>query len=373
MKKSLRKLAIMTLAVITVVSLFGTTAQAKKKKSKSKKKVQYQVPTMTDAEDVYLTKDSRVDLKVKNATWCSAHVNDPEESKRCYEGYVSVSNKGILTVNKVSNKEIRFWCDVEVGNKKYKRIKKILIHIYPDGYTVANPYGYHQVEDVLNVGKNLKLPYTIRFGEYNNTYNVVYYQIKNTTNVPLSLDIKWEAKNKAGELMAQGYSGGYKRPTLLSDSVGSGVAHTEYVIPGETVEMPAYLSKDKADYKNWNYSMKLDLYEIAYVYWQPKNFSCWKATVNKSGSKYKDKKDDLKLSLPFTETIYSPDDERAMARVYFMKNGNEVASFVTAVVKNKICDLSKNGYSNKDLIPSFDDIIVKPTITPAETVSPLGW
>lgn len=363
MKKSLRKLAIMTLAVVMAMSMLGTTtAQAKKKKSKPKKKVQYQVPTITDAEDVYLTKDSRVDLKVKNATWCSAHVNDPEESKRCYEGYVSVSNKGILTVNKTPDEDICFWCDVEVGNKKYKRIKSILMHIYPDGCKVANPYGSEYIGGV-------NFPYTIRFGEYNNTYNMVYYQIKNITSAPLALDIKWEARNKTGELMAQGWTGNCDRPNLLSFSVRDTLP--DYVMPGEVIEIPVYLTKDKTDYKNWDYSMKLDYYNMAYVYWQPKNFSCEKATVSKSESKYKDKKDDLSLLLPFSENIFSPNNRYARARISFMKNGKEVSSFVTAIEKNKVCQLSKNSYTLKDIIPSFDDIIIKPTITPIERDYPL--
>ncbi|SDW44467.1 hypothetical protein SAMN05216391_1086 [Lachnospiraceae bacterium KHCPX20] len=358
MKKSLRKLAIMTLAVITVVSLFGTTAQAKKKKkTKTKAKVVYQKPSIEIPDDLYLKKGSRIDLKAKNFTWLSCKVKNIDYQD-C-EGYISISKKGILTVNKTPEVQRNFDLDIEGGNKKYKLNNTwITIHLYPEDYVITHPYGISNA-DGEGLENEPKLPYTVKLKGYNDFYNAAYYKIKNDNNYPISVDIEWQIKNKAGELIKKGEQGYCSNATIIGTLAGN--EFDVYIMPGETYTIPIIMDKKETDYMNWDYSMRVIDYKIPFVYWKPKTFSCGTVTSQKL------RRGRIEFLLPFEVSEQNPNRNDSMARVSFVKNGEEIGSLTTYIKENRTVSLRDEYGIDKHLRPDIDNVIVKPTVTAVET------
>ncbi len=360
MKKSLRKLAIMTLAVVMAVSVFGTTtAQAKKKKTKTKKtktKVEYQKPSIKMPDRLYLTKGTRVQLKAKNFTWFSCKIEDAEDQD-C-EGYLSISNKGVLTVNKTPEKEKCFTLDIDGGNKKYKlQGAWTIIHLYPEGYIVTDPSpslcdeGFTSIEE-----KGYKFPYTVRFAEYNSQYHGVFFDVKNDNNVPMAIDINWQAKNKDGAVVAQGKKGYGEQYSAFI-----GPDFPVYALPGETVTVPILIGKDNTEYKNWDYSMNVQKCKVAFVYWKPKSFSCSNISTTARG------KDKIITFSGFNSLETNPSEDYTRARVDLMKDGAAVGSFGMFAIENDKVRLRDDWGMTYGLAPDFDNVVVKPAITPVET------
>lgn len=355
----------MTLAVVMAVSMLGTTtAQAKKKKTKkTKTKVEYQKPSINMPDYLYLTKGTRVQLKAKNITWYSLKADKPE-----YEGYISVSKKGIITVNKVPDKYIWFSYQGEVGNKKYKITNiDININLYPEGFTIYNPYGYDNDGETGKKYPEIKLPYTVRTGEYNDKYNAVYYEIKNDNKFPISTEIVYQAKDKTGKEMMHGISGYYFGNCTILGAAGAPDMPI-YILPGETVVVPVEISKDKTDYKDWNYSMNIGRFEFANIYWQSKTLTWGTPTINKT---IKGKEKRANIMVPFTCSEIVPENGSwftlPRALISLLKDGKEIGSFAAQIEGNEQYNLRDKYIDYFGMLPDFDEVTIKRSIIPIET------